>query len=147
MTASEDRHLKILNDNTAVVQSTNNMGSCKSISRDSEVRNIWGWAIMRKQIIMAAHIRGIIIVEEDAESRMSKTKTEWKLNEPCFHSILSHFRGNPSEDLFALRTDVQPPTFFSYRPDPNAKVINAFAKKWNPVVLSFYCLVLENIQR
>ena len=52
------------------------MGSCKSISRDSEVRNIWGWAIMRKQIIMAAHIRGIINVEEDAESRMSKTKTE-----------------------------------------------------------------------
>ena len=76
MTASEDRHLKILNDNTAVVQSTNNMGSCKSISRDSEVRNIWGWAIMRKQIIMAAHIRGIINVEEDSESRMSKTKTE-----------------------------------------------------------------------
>ena len=54
---------------------------------------------------MAAYIPGIINVEADAESRMSKTKTEWKLNEPCFHSILSHFRGNPSGDLFALRVD------------------------------------------
>ena len=42
----------------------------------SEVRNIWGWAIMRRKIIMAAYIPGIINVEADAESRMSKTKTE-----------------------------------------------------------------------
>ena len=37
----------VLTDNTTPVLSVNNMGSCTSLSYDSEVRKIWGQAIMR----------------------------------------------------------------------------------------------------
>ena len=37
----------VLTDNTTPVLSVNNMGSCTSLSYDSEVRKIWGRAIMR----------------------------------------------------------------------------------------------------
>ena len=108
-----------------------------TISSDLEVRKIWEWATMRNNFITAAHIPGILNVEADAESRNSETRTEWKLNEALFRSILHHFRCSPSVDLFASRINPQLPRFFAYRPDPNAEVINAFTVNWNKV--DFYC--------
>ena len=54
-------HIKILTDNTTAVHGINNMGSCKSVARDTEVRKIWDWAIEKK--------KGISNVEADVENQ------------------------------------------------------------------------------
>ena len=76
-------------------------------------------------------------VEADAESRSSETRSKWKLNECYIQSILNHFRSSPSVDLFALSINTQLTKFFSYRPDPNAEVINTFTVDRRTI--DFYC--------
>ena len=66
--------------NTTAVCATINMGRCKSLLCDQEVRRIWSWAIERDIFITAAHIPGIINVEADQELRKSELRTEWKLH-------------------------------------------------------------------
>ena len=60
-------HVKVLSDNTTAVCSINNMGSCKSLLYDQEVRTIWSWAIESDTFITAAHIPGIVKVEAEQE--------------------------------------------------------------------------------
>ena len=54
----------MLSDSTTAVCAVNNMGSCKSILCDPEVRRIWSWVTERDT---AAHIRGVLNVEADQE--------------------------------------------------------------------------------
>ena len=129
-------HIKVLSDNTTAVCAINNMGSCKSLLCDQEVRRIWSWAIERDIFITAAHIPGILNVEADQESRKSELRTEWKLHESNFGYIQKYLNFYPSVDLFASRINAQLPRFFAYRPDPKAEVINAFCVSWHN--LSFY---------
>ena len=80
-------HIKVLSDKTAAVCAINNMGTCKSLLCDQEVKRIWSWAIEREIFITVAHIPGILNVETDQESRKSKLRTEWKLRESIFGYI------------------------------------------------------------
>lgn len=96
----------------------------------------------------------------DKESRKSELQADWKLNEISFIDILDHFgffnteadeelKKNkkytrsifsfPSADLFASRVSKQPKRFFSYRPDAEAEVINAFCVLWYN--LKFCCFL------
>ena len=63
-------------DNTTGVHGINNMGSCKSVSCDTEVRKIWDLAIERNNFLTATRIPGILNVEADAESRGAERRTE-----------------------------------------------------------------------
>ena len=124
-------------DNTTAIHGINNMGSCKSVSCDTEVRKIWDWAIESNNFLTATHIPEILNVEADAESREAETRTEWKLNDSIFSDMLKHFKFKPVIDLFASRINNQLPRFFSFRPDPEAEVINAFSVNWHSI--PFYC--------
>ena len=128
-------HIKVLSDNTTAVCAINNMGSCKLLLCDQEVRRIWSWAI--ESWAIAAHIPGILNVEADQESRKSELRTEWKLHESIFGYVQKYLNFYPSVDLFASRINAQLPRLFAYRPDPKAEVINAFCVSWHN--LSFYC--------
>ena len=130
-------HIKVLSDNTTAVCAVNNMGSCKSLLCDQELRRIWSWAIERDIFITAAHIPGIFNVEADQESRKSELSTEWKLHESIFGYIQKYLHFYPSVDLLASRINAQLLRFFAYQPDPKAEVINAFCVSWHN--LSFYC--------
>ena len=55
----KETHIKILTDNTTTVHIINDMGICRSISCDTEVRKIWDWAIERNNFLSATHIPGI----------------------------------------------------------------------------------------
>ena len=77
----------MLSANTTAVCATINMGSCKSLLCDQEVRRIWSWAIERDIFITAAHIPGIINVEADQKSRKSELRTEWKLHLWLYQNI------------------------------------------------------------
>ena len=80
-------HIKVLFDNTTAVCAINNMGSCKSLLCDQEVRRIWSWTIERDIFITAAHIPAILNVEADQESRKSDLRTAWTLHESIFDYI------------------------------------------------------------
>ena len=126
-------HIKVLSDNITI----NNMGSCKSLLCDQEVRRTWSWNIQRDIFITAAHIPGILNVEADQGSRKSELRTEWKLHESIFGYIQKYSDFHLSVDLFTSRINSQLSRFFAYRPDPKAEVINVFCVSWH--YLSFYC--------
>ena len=70
--ALQETHIQILTDNTTAVHGINNMGSCKSVSCDTEVRKIQDWTIERNNFLTATHIPGILNVEADAESEKQR---------------------------------------------------------------------------
>ena len=107
-------HIRGLSDNTTAVYAINNMGSCKSLSCDQEVRRIWSWGIERYIFITAAHIPGILNLEADQESRKSELRTEWKLHESVFGYIKKYLDFYPSVGLFASRINAQLPRFIAY---------------------------------
>ena len=128
-----DIHIRLLIDNTTAVSTINNMGSCRSIQCDNEVKNIWEWTINRNNWITAAHIPGKLNIEADLESRKNETKTEWKLNVSDFTHTTETFAFMPEVDLFASRTNTQLPNYMSYRPDPYASVVDSFTVNWKNI--------------
>ena len=58
-------YIKVLSDNKTAVCAINNMGSCRSLLWDQEVRRMWSWAIERDIFITVTHIPGIRNVEAD----------------------------------------------------------------------------------
>ena len=84
----------------------------------------------------ASHIPGIQNVEADKESRDNETRTEWMLSDDSFHSIIYTLGYKPVIDLFASRINNKLQRFASFRPDPEAEVIDAFSISWSG--LPFY---------
>ena len=62
----------------------------------------------------------------DKESREKRLDTEWKLNPKLFDCIATLW-GTVSVYLFASRLNYQLKPFVSWRPDPEAKAIDAFS--------------------
>ena len=133
----KDTHIKVLTDNTTAVHTINKMGSCRSKPCDQIVRQIWDWAIKRNNWITASHIPGVLNIEADEESRKCELRSEWQLNKNIFQTVIQHFKVFPDLDLFATRINTQLPSFFSYRPDPDAMAVNAFSVDWE--FINFYC--------
>ena len=52
--------VKILTDDTTATHGIKNMGSCKFVSCDNEMRKIWEWAVKRGNFITAAHIPDVL---------------------------------------------------------------------------------------
>ena len=134
-----NRHIKVLIDNSATVGAINNMGSSKSSILNGQIKMIWEWILAGKNWLSASHIPGILNVEADAESRKNDSKIEWKLNKKTFDFVVKHLKFEPCFDLFASRINTQLPRFAAYRPDPEAEVIDAFSISWKEV--KFYAFV------
>ena len=129
-------HVKILSDNSTSVHGINRIGSSKSVSCNAIICEIWEWAEKHNVWITAAHIPGKQNVEADKESRRKNEKDkEWMLNREVFKQIIKQCDMYPKIDLFASRLNTELPVFVSYRPDPDAKIIDAFSIKWTE---SFY---------
>jgi hypothetical protein len=59
-----------------------------------------------------------------------KDRADWILNPAVFRESQEQF--SPLEvDLFASRLSAQLPTYFSWRPDPEALATDAFTQDWN----------------
>ena len=70
-------------------------------------------------------------MEADAESRVLNLSTEWSLSLPVFADIARRW-GSFDIDLFASRLNYKVPCYVSWRPDPDAKFIDAFYMDWGP---------------
>ena len=68
-------------------------------------------------------------MEADSESRVFNTSTEWSLHPDMFDHI-NEMWGPFEIDLFASRLNFKIPTYVSWKPDPDAKHMNALFIHW-----------------
>jgi len=122
-------HIKVLTDNTTAVAYINHMGGSQSPPCNDVARDIWTWCQSKNIWVTATHIPGKENVEADRESRVFSDTTEWQLCPQMFESICDRF-GKPDIDLFASRTNFQCKPYIAWKPDPEAKAINAFTLHW-----------------
>lgn len=122
-------HVKVMCDNTTAIAYVNEMGGTKSIVCNSICIDIWNWCISNDIWITCAHIPGKKNVLADEASRNFNDRHEWKLNPKIFKELCVVF-GTPSIDLFASRLNKQIDCFCSWRPDPEAKHVDAFTLNW-----------------
>ena len=86
----------------------------------------------------AAHIPAILNVETHQESRKSVLRTEWKLHGSVVNYIKKYLDFYSLVDLFTSRINAQFSRFVAYRPDPKAKVTNAFSVSWNNLLFYYF---------
>ena len=121
-------HIHAQIDNTTAVTYINKMGGMKENLNDL-TREILLWCINRNIWLTAAHLPGSENCEADYESRNSNDDTEWELDSEVYIKIEQYF-GSPDIDLFASRLNYKVTPYCSYRPDPNAKLVDAFTFNW-----------------
>ena len=146
-----DCHICLRMDNTTAVACVNKVGSTKP-HLFSVVQELFSWALDRNIALSAVHIPGVDNVVADQASRISNMDTEWMLNPKLFHKLCLIF-DTPEVDAFATRLNRQLPTFFSWKPDPEAVRYDAFSSSWSDSYM--YCFppfsvlsrVLQKIQQ
>ena len=88
--------------------------------------------------LTAAYIPGVLNKVSDYESRNFKSQDkEWMLNPKLLTKAFETLKFTPEIDLFASRLNKQLPQYCAYRPDPDAKFIDAFSISWSHI--KFYC--------
>lgn len=124
----EGKYVKILTDSTTAVSYVNNFGGIKSVKCNQLSQHIWQWCLDHDVWIISSHIPGVRN-EADRPSRYFNDNIEWELDQTIFKEICGKF-GTPSIDLFASRLNHKLPVYCSWRPDPNARFIDAFSLNW-----------------
>jgi hypothetical protein len=117
-------------DNTTAIAAIRKQGSTRTVELNNIARIIWLWALDRHLWLSAAHVPGVDNVEADDASRVFKDELEWTLAEVHFNRICARF-GRPDMDLFASRLNHKVRDFCSFKPDPLAKVVDAFSIPWD----------------
>ena len=134
----ENKHIKLMVDNTTAVAAINHMGTNHSNECNAIAIKIWSFCFKYSIWLTACHIPGKSNVVADRESRQfSKQDAEWMLNKDILNKALGRLKFYPEIDLFASRLNHQFAKYCSLRPDPNAMIINAFTFSWNGK--KFYC--------
>lgn len=122
--------IKILSDNSTAVSYLNKKGGVHSPKCLQISQQIWDYAELMNLKLCAAHIPGKHNFLADMYSRNFKDNTEWELNPDIFEIICGKW-GTPDIDLFASRLNKKCEVFVSWKPDPLASYIDAFALNWS----------------
>lgn len=122
-------HVRFELDNFTAVTYINHMGGSKSIPCDTVAKKIWQWCVSRDLWLTALHIPGSTNVIADSLSRKYPSDHEWKLNPLIFQKMCQLFPPF-SIDLFASKLNFQLPRYASWKPDPQATIIDAFSISW-----------------
>ena len=142
-------HVQILCDNTTAANYITAMGGTRSVECNALASDIWQWAITRNILLSAAHIPGVSNVAADNLSRELNLDLEWMLPRQVFTKISEIF-GQPDKDLFASRLNTQLADYVSWKPDPQAKFVDAFTVVWaNMFFYAFppFCLLPRCVQK
>jgi len=79
----------------------------------------------------------------DRESRVFNDRTEWMLQREVFHG-LSKLWGPFETDPFASRLNKHVDEYISWKPDPEARAVEAFSIVWDkPIFMPFHLLLLS----
>ena len=104
-----------------------NTQKCNTIAPD-----IWLWCYENNNWITACHLPGVLNTQADLESRSIHDNMEWKLHLILFNKICVKW-GIPEIDLFANRLNNQLDRYISWKPDPGAMAVDAFALDWHKI--------------
>lgn len=132
----QNKHVRIMLDNTTAVACINHMGTSHSIVCNALTKDIWLWCISNNIWLSAAFIPGVENTEADTESRKINLDAEWKLNSNMLSKALNQLHCQPHVDLFASHLNTQMDTYVSFRPDPEALAVDAFCLNWGTI--NFY---------
>jgi hypothetical protein len=116
-------------DNTATVAYVNHLGG-KTGFLSSIAEDFWDWCLDRRLIVKARHLPGVQNVVADRLSRIANDRSDWKLN-PALFGLIDERWGPHDVDLFATPLNRQVEKFISWKPQPGAFLIDAFAHRWN----------------
>uniref|UniRef100_A0A914VC37 Reverse transcriptase domain-containing protein n=1 Tax=Plectus sambesii TaxID=2011161 RepID=A0A914VC37_9BILA len=144
-----DIHVLFQCDNSAAVAYLNKQGGTASRELSNLAVEIWEWCLERNISLQAIHLPGVLNTIADLESRSMREASEWQLD-PSLAQVLYERLLQCSVDLFATRNNAQLPLFFSWRPDPEAQAIDAFAQNWSEIcAYAFppFCLVEQTLQK
>ena len=130
-----NEHIQCFTDSTVAVSCISKFGSCKT-KLNGVTRDVWLHCRNRNNFITASHIAGKHNVVADKLSREHDLELEWKLDPGIFYKLNSYW-GPFDIDLFASRINFQMKPYASWRPDPDADIINAFHCEWSN--LFSYC--------
>ncbi|GFN75811.1 reverse transcriptase/ribonuclease h/methyltransferase, partial [Plakobranchus ocellatus] len=145
-----DIHVQIYTDNVSTMACINKMGSSKLPKLDHLSRTTWDWCKERNIWLSMARIVGCENIEADHESRHVNIDTEWKLNTILLQEALGLLNFTPEIDLFASRLNHQFHDYISFKPDPGAIGIDAFAVSWgdkNLYAFPPFCLLTRVLQK
>ena len=148
----QDKHIKVFSDNTTAVAVINKMDACKNRALNKSAQQIWGFCQQLQIWITASHIPGKENFEADFKSRREYQDAEWMLNPKIFNEAQIFPSFKPQIECFANRINTQLSEYFSRRPDPETKFIDAFTVNWRPDLcylfhpFSLLSCVLQKIQ-
>ena len=132
----------IRSDNRTAIAYLNKMGSPTRSQLCRLALKIWQWCLIRQISPHAEYLAGKDNVLADWESRHHDS-SDWQLLPSVFDAI-HHLLGPFTIDLFASRTNTQLPIYCSWRPDPQARVVDAFSTSWSrdrPYLFPPFCLI------
>ena len=117
-------------DSVTAVTYINKLGGTHSPLLCQLVLTIWDWCLQREIFLLAEQLSGKDNVVVDQESRSMKDRCDWMLNPVVFNQIQLQM-GTLEINLFAPRLTKQLPSFYSWRPDPEAQGTDAFCQDWS----------------
>ena len=126
------QHVRVMTDNTTAIAYINKQGGIRSMYCNDLAVDIWNICIDKGCHISAAHIPGVENITADTASREFEESAEWMLSPHIFNNICSLY-GTPDIDMFATRVNTQLYRFASWRPDPDAEIIDSFSESWEGV--------------
>ena len=119
----------VRSDDRTAIAYLNKMGSPTRSQLCLLALEIWEWCLLRQISPHAEYLAGKDNVLADWES-CHHDSSDWQLLPSVFEAI-NHLLGPFTIDLFASRTNAQLPVYCSWRPDPQARVVDAFSITWS----------------
>lgn len=123
-------HLRL--DNSSCVAQINKMGGTRSSQLFEAVSTLWKFCLQKEITLTAEHLAGEMNTIADNLSRVFLDSSNWKLQAGVFMAISQKW-GPLEMDLFADRLNSQLEQYASWKPDPNAKQVDAFLMDWSQV--------------
>ena len=137
-------HVRFQMDNTTAVSYINKQGGTKSCQMVIIAKKIWDWAIKHQVQVSAEHLPGKQNVTADKLSRELNDNLEWSLDREVFCKLIRKAGFRPQVDLFATRLNAQVQKFVSWKPDPQAWKVDAFAITWTGIKAYAFSSVLSD---
>ena len=116
-------------DNRTAIAYVNKMGGPTLSPLCTLALQIWEWCLDRDITLHAEYLPGRDNIEADWESRHQKDSSDWQLL-PLVFTTLNNRLGPFTIDLFASRTNAQLELYYSWKPDPAARAVDAFSVAW-----------------
>ncbi len=126
--SSRNVFVRIFMDNNTAVCYLNKHGGTKSRNLTTIAKELADWCESREITVEAIYLPGKLNVIADRESRAANDSSDWRLSPGLFSKIQRLWHSEI--DLFANKWNAQLPVFVSWKPQPGATALDAFALNW-----------------